>query len=167
MHEEELAWGHMASQSRFLGRHAWGLSNHVNVPHTAFRAHLCPQEVSCSLGFAYPSPLVNHLQDRHTIWFIGVPPGFKHDMWEGAGKSFWVDLCWHKPRGRFPLAQMGSGLSLLPLQPARLDFITKQEGLSGWKQSFFFPSPPSWGLVRTPSQNVSALKHHLRTSYIH
>ena len=167
MHEEELAWGHMASQSCFLGRHAWGLSNHVNVPHTAFRAHLWPQEVSCSLGFAYPSPLVNHLQDRHTIWFIGVPPGFKHDMWEGAGKSFWVDLCWHKPRGRFPLPQMGSGLSLLPLQPARLDFITKQEGLSGWKQSFFFPSPPSWGLVRTPSQNVSALKHHLRTSYIH
>ena len=167
MHAEALAWGHMASQSWFLGRHAWGLSNRVNVPHTALRAHLLPQDVSCSLGFAYPSPSVNHLQDRHTTWFIGVPPGLKHDMWEGARKSFWVDLCWHKPRGRFPLAQMGSGFSLLPLQPARLDFITKQEGPSGWKQSFFFPSPPSWGLVRTPSQNVSALKHHLRTSYIH
>lgn len=163
----ESAWGHTASQSCSPGSHPWGLSNLLDVPHTAFQVHLLSHEISCSVGFTCPSPSLNHLQERHTIWFIAVPPGPKHDIWEAASKSFWVDPCCHKPTGKPPLAQMGSGMSLRLLWAAGLDFITRQEGPSGWRWSFLFPLlPPSWCLVHTPNQNVSTSKRHLRTSCI-
>lgn len=67
--QEAIMQGSLAAELSYL----------LDMPHTAFQARLFTQEIKCSLGFACPSPSVNHLEDRYII---------KHDQWEAPNDSF-------------------------------------------------------------------------------